>query len=274
MAEDQTPWSRLGFAEEAAVFKGPTQNIRVLSEGWIAVNGFCPSCGAAPLTAFTANSPVADFHCGICAEEYELKATKGAIDRKLVNGAYGTMKARLAASNNPSLIVMGYDKARTRVTDLIVVPSHFFTEAIIEPRKPLSVTARRAGWQGCNILIGRVPLAGRISLIRTGQHIPKATVLDKWQSTLFLRETKHAARGWLLAVMNVVETVVRLGGQQEFTLDDIYSHEARLSALYPDNNNVRPKIRQQLQLLRDRGWLEFRGRGTYRRSGSGPSSPF
>lgn len=262
MAEDDIPWSNLGFAEEAAVFKGATQNARVLSEGWVAAHGFCPSCGAAPLTAFAANSPVADFHCGVCAEEYELKATKGRIDRKLVNGAYGAMKARLAAANNPSLMVMGYDKARTRVTDLIVVPAHFFTEAIIEPRKPLSMTARRAGWQGCNILIGQVPLAGRISLIRTGLHVPKATVLDQWRSTLFLRDTKQTARGWLLAVMNAVEAI----GRPEFTLDDVYAHEASLSALYPGNNNVRPKIRQQLQVLRDRGWLEFSGRGHYRRA--------
>ncbi len=44
---------------------------------------------------------------------------------------------------------------------------------------------------------------------------------------------------------------------------------ARLSALYPDNHNVRPKIRQQLQVLRDRGWLSFGGRGTDRRIGLG-----
>ncbi len=68
--------------EEAAVFKGPTQNACVLSEGWVAANAFCPSCGAKPLTAFAANSPVADFHSGVCAEDYELKATKGRTDAR------------------------------------------------------------------------------------------------------------------------------------------------------------------------------------------------
>lgn len=52
----------------------------------------------------------------------------------------------------------------------------------------------------------------------------------------------------------------------EFTLSDVYAHEAALAALYPGNHNVRPKIRQQLQVLRDRGWLEFNGRGTYQRT--------
>jgi len=86
------------LAEETAIFNGAAQNARVLSEGWIGANAFCLNYGAMPLTAFAANAPVADFHCGVCAEEYELKATKGRIDRKLVNGAYGAMTARLAAA--------------------------------------------------------------------------------------------------------------------------------------------------------------------------------
>lgn len=78
--------------------------------GWVAANGFCPNCGATPLTAFAANAPLADFHCRVCAEEYELKATKGRTATKLVNGAWGAMKARLAAANNPSLMVIGQER--------------------------------------------------------------------------------------------------------------------------------------------------------------------
>lgn len=130
------------------------------------------------------------------------------------------------------------------------------------------MTARRAGWQGCNILIGQVPLAGRIPLIRAGSQVAKQAVLDQWQSTLFLRDTAATARGWLLDVMKGVEDVVALTGRPEFTLADVYAFEGRLAAIYPGNNNVRPKIRQQLQVLCDRGWLEFTDRrGTYRRMG-------
>ena len=60
--------------------------------------------------------------------------------------------------------------------------------------------------------------------------------------------------------MKCVEAI----GRESFTLDDAYGFEPRLARLYPGNNNVRPKIRQQLQVLRDRGWLEFLGRGRYR----------
>lgn len=99
-------------------------------------------------------------------------------------------------------------------------------------------------------------------MITRGAHVPKGEVLDRWRSTLFLRDASLNARGWLLAVMTAGEAV----GKIEFDLDDVYAHEAALSALYPGNRNVRPKIRQQLQVLRDRGWLEFTARrGTYRR---------
>ena len=90
--------------------------------------------------------------------------------------------------------------------------------------------------------------------------VAKADVVSQWRSTVFLRDTGLSARGWLLAVMRAVEAV----GLPEFTLADVYAHEDALQRLYPANQNVRPKIRQQLQVLRDRGWIEFNGRGTYR----------
>lgn len=51
MGQDDTHWCELGFAEPTTVFKGPTQNARVLSEGWVAAQMFCPNCGADRLRA-------------------------------------------------------------------------------------------------------------------------------------------------------------------------------------------------------------------------------
>lgn len=48
-----------------------------------------------------------------------------------------------------------------------------------------------------------------------------------------------------------------------FTLANIYAFENELSAKHPDNQNVRAKIRQQLQVLRDLGLIEFLGSGEY-----------
>jgi len=40
--------------------------------------------------------------------------------------------------------------------------------------------------------------------------------------------------------------------------------EKAFVAAYPKNNNIRAKMRQQLQVLCDLGYLEFLGTGTYR----------
>ena len=49
-----------------------------------------------------------------------------------------------------------------------------------------------------------------------------------------------------------------------FTLQEIYTFEKDLSLIHPENKNIKPKIRQQLQFLRDKNYLEFVGDGTYK----------
>lgn len=262
MGDDANSWCNLGFAEPTVAYKSPLQTARHLTEGWMALHAFCPACGAERLPVLPNNSPVGDFRCAACGEEYELKAKRGAPGRSIPGGAYSAMTARLAAANNPNLFVMSYDHAAARVTDLIVVPGHVFTPAIIQKKNPTHPKGRSNPWIGCNILIGDVPVAGRIGLIKAGLPRPKAEVRAAWDATLFLREARLDARGWLLDVMKYVEAI----GRPEFTLAEVYAFTSRLQALHPGNNNVQPKIRQQLQVLRDRGWLAFNGRGTYRRT--------
>ena len=51
---------------------------------------------------------------------------------------------------------------------------------------------------------------------------------------------------------------------EQFELEDVYAFEDRLAETYPENRHVRAKIRQQLQVLRDEGLVEFLGDGEYR----------
>jgi type II restriction enzyme len=113
---------------------------------------------------------------------------------------------------------------------------------------------------GSNILLGRVPESGKIQIVQNGLVRAKEAVLAEWQRTLFLRNESPETRGWLLDVMRCVESL----GKPEFTLDEVYAFERHLGDLYPGNQNVKPKIRQQLQYLRDRGFVEFVSRGSYR----------
>jgi type II restriction enzyme len=251
---------KLGFEEEQTPFESASQSARVWSESWVHSQVFCPNCGRTNISKFENNRPVADFYCVSCKEEYELKSQKSRFGAKVLDGAFRTMCERLASDNNPNLLLMNYNREKLRVTDLMVVPKHFFIRDIIEERKPLALTARRAGWIGCNILLNQIPEAGKIFYVRDGHAFPKETVLDKWQQTLFLRGEGTDGRGWLIEVMKCVDAI----GKREFELNDVYGFENRLNRIYPNNRHVKQKIRQQLQVLRDHGYLEFVSRGYYR----------
>jgi type II restriction enzyme len=251
---------KLGFEESQTAYSSGSQNARVWTESWVSNWAYCPHCGNAKISQFPNNSPLADFFCGSCQEEFELKSQKGKFGTSVADGAYKTKCERLAADNNPNLLLMNYDLKSLAVVNLFIVPKHFFVREIIQQRKPLASTARRAGWIGSNILLNRIPDSGKIRIVQDGVVRSKELVLDEWQKTLFLRQESPETRGWLLDVMNCVEAL----GTQEFTLDEVYAFENHLSSLYPGNQNVRPKIRQQLQYLRDRGFVEFVARGRYR----------
>jgi type II restriction enzyme len=242
-------------------YTSTSQKIRVLTEDWVGRTIFCPNCGRKDVTHYDNNRPVADFHCESCQEEYELKSKKSQIGTKIVDGAYITMIERLGSSTNPNFFMLTYDFSTLTVKDFMVVPKHFFIPEIIEKRKPLSDTARRAGWTGCNILLNSVPESGKVFFVRNGLIAPQEDVLSKWQKTLFLREEKEiSAKGWLLDVMRCVEKI----GRSDFTLEDVYKFENELARLHPENNHVKDKIRQQLQVLRDKNYIEFISRGNYR----------
>lgn len=251
---------KLGFQETQSPYSSRSQSARAWTENWVRSWAYCPHCGNANIESFPNSSPLADFYCASCKEEFELKSQKGKFGAKVVDGAFKTKCERLAASNNPNLLLMNYDLKTLAVVNLFIVPKHFFVRDIIEERKPLAATARRAGWIGSNILLNKVPASGKIHIVKNSIVRPKEQVLADWQKTLFLRQETLEARGWLLDVMKCIETL----GKHDFTLEDVYGFERHLSELYPGNQNVKPKIRQQLQYLRDRGFIDFVSRGHYR----------
>src|SRR5215471_10524181 len=234
---------KLGFEEAQTPYLSGSQSARAWTEEWVRREVYCPSCGNANVSKFENNRPVADFFCASCSEEYELKSQKTKFGSKVLDGAFRAMCDRLAASNNPNLLLLNYDIKQFGVVNLFVVPKQFFVREIVEERKPLAATARRAGWVGCNILLNQIPESGKIFFVREGQPQDKGKVLHQWRMTLFLRDEGIEARGWLIEVMKCVELV----GKREFDLDSVYAFEDRLSRIYPQNRHVRQKIRQQLQ---------------------------
>lgn len=251
---------KLGFSESQTSYISGSQTARALTESWIAGAMYCPNCGNDRLTQFPANLPVADFYCPRCNDQYEIKSQKKRFGNKIANGAYLTKLQRLNSDTSPNLILLTYNPQASEVENLIAIPKRYFVSSIVEERKPLAPTARRAGWIGSNILIGNIPESGKISLIRNRVVIPRNEVIAQWKKTAFLEKETLSARGWLVETMRCIESL----DKPNFSLEEVYSFESQLQRLYPENNNVKPKIRQQLQFLRDNGYLDFVGNGQYR----------
>jgi type II restriction enzyme len=246
--------------EIAEQYTSPAQKIRVLSESWVGQSIFCPNCGR-EIEQYSNNAPVADFYCKQCKEDYELKSKKGVMGIKITDGAYTTMMERLQSDSNPNLFLLNYDTVNYSVKNFFVIPKYFFIPKMIEKRKPLTETARRAGWVGCNILLKDIPRTGKIFYVKDGRVHSKDTVISDWKKTLFLREEKEfSTKGWLIDVMRCIERL----GKKDFSLEEMYRFEEELKILHPENNHVKDKIRQQLQVLRDKGYLSFVSPGRYR----------
>lgn len=170
------------------------------------------------------------------------------------------MIERINSNNNPSFFLLSYDKSWT-VNNFLIIPKHFFTPEIIIKRPPLKNTAKRAGWVGCNIDISKVSENGKVYLVKDSSVINPKEVTASFQKTLFLREKSKESKGWILDILNCIDLIKK----EKFSLDEVYKFESDLKLKYPNNNFIKDKIRQQLQILRDKGIIEFSGRGNYKK---------
>jgi type II restriction enzyme len=195
-----------------------------------------------------------------CDLSFELKSKNGHFGPKIVDGAYNSMMATVTANTQPNFFFLGYNDEHI-VENLFLVPKRFIFPEIVERRKPLGPHARRAGWIGCNLNLSLVPHEGRIHYIKDGQVAPQKTVRRIWNQTAFLDTVNTPARSWLIVAMNCIEEI----GKTEFTLDEVYEFAPKLQMVFPRNRNIKAKLRQQLQTLRDRNLLEFLGQGVYKR---------
>ena len=241
-----------------ARFKAASQIARVLSEDWCTRELYCPACESDRLTGSKPNNPAVDFECAQCEQMFQLKSLRHWNPKKIVDAGYEAMLRAIRADRTPNLLLLQYSPAWT-VQNLLLVPRMFFTESIIEKRKPLGPSARRAGWVGCNILVGEIPPDGKIAMISAGVPVRKEYVREEFSRVKQLAALPPPLRGWVLDVLRSVRQI----GKREFSLQELYAFEPQLKALHPKNQNVRPKIRQQLQVLRDIGLVRFIERGNY-----------
>jgi len=244
-------------------YRNNSQKSRILTEDWVERNLYCPICGKKYVDRYENNHPAGDFYCTGCSSDFELKSKKSnsaKMPKRFNDGAYATMISRITSSRNPNFLFMTYKN--NAVANLILIPNHFFTPEIIIKRKPLGPNARRAGWVSCNIDISSIPDSGKIFIVKDQIEIDHETVISSYARTKSLKTVNVESRGWLLDTLLCVEKIP----SKDFMLDQMYAFENELKAKHPENNFVKDKIRQQLQNLRDKGFIEFVSPGHYRKT--------
>jgi type II restriction enzyme len=244
----------------ADAFKSGSQRARVVTEAWGEKNLFCPNCSSPKLTWLEPGHPASDYSCPECKFWYQLKSQKSRLGESITDGAYAAMMNAIHHDEMPSLYFLHYDLATWSVRNLLLIPSFAFPLSAIIKRKPLSPTARRAGWIGCNFAMNRIPADARIPVVTEGAVLPTSEVRARFKRVKPLSEIKAKERGWTLDVLNAIRRL----GKTEFTTADAYAFTRELEKLHPDNRHVKDKIRQQLQVLRDRNLLLHVGRNCWR----------
>jgi type II restriction enzyme len=224
--------------ELAAGYKACSQIARVLSEEWCSRELYCPACDSSRILRSRTNTPAIDFTCPKCEQSFQLKSLRNWNPNRVLDAGYDAMIRAIRADTAPHLLLLQYT-SKWCVANVLLIPRMFFTESTIEKRKPLSSTARRAGWVGCNILLGGIPADGRIAMVSNGVPEPEQRVRKEFERVKGLADLPPLLRGWTVDVLNAIRTLKR----RQFSLQELYGLETELQLLHPRNLNIRPKIR-------------------------------
>lgn len=128
------------------------QDLGDLGEKLVCAKCNCPSCKRAKtLKRLPTNFRCADLICDFCGYLAQVKATRvDDVAKKpdnILGAAWGPQKARMEAGIYFPLFIVAV--ARTgRKKAIYYLSADLQDESIFDARKPLSATAKRAGWQG------------------------------------------------------------------------------------------------------------------------------
>ena len=245
--------------DRASAYHSGSQRARVVTEAWGEDNLYCPNCSSPKLTRLSHNTKASDFSCPNCRFWYQLKGQKTRLGKSVNDGAYAAMLEAIRKDETPNFYFMHYDLATWSIKNLLLIPSFAFPTSAIIRRNPTTPKGRTNPWIGCNIALHRIPADARIAIVTESQIASAKNVRAQFRRVKPLAEIKAKERGWTLDVLNAVRRL----GKKEFTTSDAYAFARELENLHPDNRHVRDKIRQQLQVLRDTGFLSHVDRGVW-----------
>lgn len=91
---------------------------------------------------------------------------------------------------------------------------------------------------------------------KTEKKSPQKRSREKKKKTIWKRLNKSgnslASGSWGYDIIKCIDAL----GKETFTIKELNTLEAKLKSWHPDNNNIAAKIRQQVRVLKENGFLE------------------
>ncbi len=245
----------LKLSKPKNIFKSKSQQARFVTERWAAANLYCPQCGSY-LSPLPNNTPVIDLQCKICNLQFQLKSKTQAFGKSVPGGDYHHMVQSVQMRQHPSFFLLQWDANDYLVTNVQLIHKDCIEEDCIVRRQKIA-----SGFEGFNLDLKLVLRSGRIPIVYEGREIEKDTVLSQWKAITKIIPSMSSLNGWQKEVMRFIDS---LGN--EFYASDFEDQCLIWEAKYPNNNHIAAKVRQQLQMLRNKGLIQFDGKGKYRRT--------
>jgi type II restriction enzyme len=128
------------------------QKLGDFGEAFVAKKVNCPSCkrNTKTLRLLPTNFKCADLICDFCGYLAQVKSVTvknvDELPHEILGAAWGPQKERMDSGIFFPLYIVARDQKAN--IGLYYLPRDLQTIEMFKPRKPLSVTAKRAGWQG------------------------------------------------------------------------------------------------------------------------------
>ncbi len=126
----------------------------------------CIRCNNNNFEKYKTNEKSKDLICVSCNQKYQIKAksaTHKQVDNikckkqfKTIGGDYSTTLNNI--NEKIDYLIILYEKQSYTILNILYITNENINSNCIIPRKPLSSTAKRAGWQGCNILFDNIQI--------------------------------------------------------------------------------------------------------------------
>jgi type II restriction enzyme len=157
------------FVEQVTLntnWKSESRIVGEASEEYVKNNIKCIRCNNINFEKCKTNEKSKDLICIECNQKYQIKAksaTKKQINNiinnktfKTIGGEYSTTLNNI--NQNIDYLIIFYEKNTYKIQNILYVKNEYIDQHCIVPRNPLSINAKRAGWQGCNIIFNNIEI--------------------------------------------------------------------------------------------------------------------